>query len=133
MGLVQKTFILMLCMNLFLYFYLPSDLNLGQDTLLSKFLDISEENVEISSELQDTLPTSSESTTSSIGGGILSFIDNFGLAWDFIRFILTMLFAPILVAFIVPNIPVTVALLFILPNILILGFGIISFIKGYDF
>jgi hypothetical protein len=132
MGLVQKTFILMLCMNLFLFFYIPDDLNLGQNTLLSRFLDISDDNVELNEDLVETLPTNTESTTSNIGGGVLTFIDQFGLIWDLLRFFLTMLFAPIVVAFIVPNIPVQVAVMFILPNILMLLFGYLSFFKGYD-
>ena len=132
MGVVQKVFILMLCMNLFLFFYLPEDLNLGQDNLISKFLNIDGDDVQLSDDLQNTLPTSSESTTSSIGGGVLSFIDTFGLIWDGIRFLLSLFFAPILIAFIVPNIPSTVAILFILPNIILLFAGFISFIKGYD-
>lgn len=132
MGIIQKVFIIMLCMNLFLYFYLPEDLNLGQDNLISEFLDIDGDDVQLSDNLQDTLPTSSESTTSSIGGGVLSFIDTFGLIWDGIRFLLSLFIAPILIAFIVPNIPSTVAILFILPNIILLFAGFISFIKGYD-
>jgi|SRR6056297_166115 len=134
MGMVRNAFILMLCMNLFLYFFMPSDLNMGQDNLITQFVSVSDSGkVGISNNMSSTIPTSTSETSTSIGGGTLNFIDQFGMAWGFVRFVASLLFAPVLIAIMIPNIPTAVALLFILPNILILVFGIISFIKGYDF
>jgi len=134
MGAVRNAFVLMLCMNLFLFFYLPTDLNIGQENLITEFVDISESgDVGISQNMSNTIPSSTSESSASIGEGSLNFIDTFGMAWGFIRFIASMLFAPILIALMIPNIPSAVALLFILPNILLVAFGLISFIKGYDF
>jgi len=133
MGLVQKVFIVMLCMNLFLYFYIPSDWGVDSTSVLSNFIDLSGEQVSMEgTSVSDSLPSSTSSTTASIGTGTLTFVSTFGMIWAFIKFILTVLFAPILIIYIIPDIPLAVAAFFVLPNVLILIFGTISFIKGSD-
>jgi len=133
MSVVRNAFVLMLCMNLFLYFYLPSDLNTGQENLLSKFIDISDSgDVSLSQNMTSNLPSSKSEDSASIGGSNINFIDTFSMIWGFLYFIISLLFAPILVALIIPDVPTAVVLLFIVPNVLLVVFGLVSFIKGSD-
>jgi hypothetical protein len=133
MGLVQKVFIVMLSMNLFLYFYIPTDWGVDSNSVLDNFIDLEGEQASMSgTSISENVPSSTSSTTASIGTGTLTFVSTFGMVWNFIKFVLTLLFAPILIIYIVPDIPLAVAAFFILPNVLILIFGTISFIKGSD-
>ena len=133
MGIVQKVMIIMLCMNLFLFFYIPEDWTVSQDTLLSKFVTISDTSISFEgSEVGDTLPTTTNEQVAIVGSGTLSLIDSFGMAWGIIRFILTLVFAPLILAIIIPGLPIIVTTFIVVPNIAILIFGTMSFIRGYD-
>ena len=132
MGVVQKAFVILLSMNLFLYFYIPTDWDVDSTSVLSSFIDVSGSTAQVGDNLRDTIPSDVSSDTASIGEGSLSFINTFAMIWNFLKFILTLMFAPIIIAYIIPSIPMAVVLLISLPNIIILTFGTISFIKGSD-
>jgi len=137
MGKVEKVFILLMCMNLFLFVYFPlidGTQNTQQRTLLSKFINLDSETPTISSGgVSGEISKISLSTDSAVvGESTLSLVSTMRMIWNAIKGILSFLFAPVIVMNSIPNIPSTVTLFVILPNILILVFGTISFLKGFD-
>ena len=137
MGKVEKVFILLLCMNLFLYVYFPlidGTQNTQQVSLLEKFINLDGANPTIASDgISGEISEISLSTDSAVvGESTLSLVSTMRMIWNGIKAILSFLFAPVIVINSIPNIPSVVALFFILPNILILVFGTISFLKGFD-
>lgn len=133
MGVVQKAFIVMICMNLFLYFYLPSDWSLGQSGIIGNFADLSGQTLNIDGTgLNENMPNSLSQDTAVVGTGSLSLVSTFRMVWGFVQFILTLFAAPLIVALIIPDIPLVVQAFLIIPNLVVLAFGTISFIRGAD-
>jgi len=135
MGKVEKVFVMLLCMNLFLFLYFPlvfEGENAQQKSLLSKFMNVDTNSIEGTDISGDLAGMTLESDDAVVGDSTLSLVSPFRMVWNGIKGILTFLFAPIFIISTIPNIPSTVILIFALPNILLLLFGTISFIKGYD-
>ena len=137
MGKVEKTFVIMLSVNLFLYFFFPfvaSTQNTLQDSIISKFIDLDSntptiDGTEISGEMSEI---EIETDDAVVGSGTLSIVSTIRTIWGYISAIIGILFAPVMVIASIPNVPNIAILLFALPNTLILVFGTISFIKGND-
>jgi len=134
MGAVQKTLIIMIMANLFLYFFLPSEF-IGPDTteVLGNFINLEGDTASVeNTTFSRNLPSDLETDDAIVGSSTLSIASPFRMIWDSIEFILTLFFGPVVLAYIIPDIPIEVAAIIIIPNMIILIMGTISFIRGAD-
>ena len=134
MGMVQKAFVILLCMNLFLFIFAPAIGKSQDNTLLSKFFNMDSESItmdgtDVSGTLQDVNLVEDSAI---VGASTLSIVSTFKMVWNFVKGILGILFAPIIILNSMDGTPYLVKLLFLVPNVIILLFGTVSFLKGYD-
>jgi hypothetical protein len=71
-------------------------------------------------------------STAVVGVDTLSIDSPLRTVWNGFVLILSLLFAPFVVLNAIPNVPTVVSLLILVPNIVVLVFGTISFLRGYD-
>ena len=134
MGMVQKVFVILLCMNLFLYIFAPAIGKSQDSSLLSNFFNMDSpsltmDGTTVSGTMQDV---SLVEDSAIVGASTLSIVSTFKMVWNFVKGILGILFAPMLILNSIDGTPYIVKLLFLVPNIIILLFGRVSFLKGFD-
>jgi len=134
MGMIQKLFVVLLCMNLFLFIFAPAIGTSAENTLLSKFFNLESESISMdNTDVSGTMQNIDLVEDSAIvGASTLSIVSVFKMVWNFVKAILGILFAPLILVNSIAGAPYLVKLLFAVPNIVILLFGTVSFIKGYD-
>ena len=120
MSLFVKALVMVLCINIMITI---GGVSLGGDDALSKFIDIGDDRLTISSGLNDTIPMSLESGSINADAGGFSFIDGVRMVFGFIRFIFTIFVAPLYWGFAL-GFPLWLQIILFMPTILLLIGGL---------
>lgn len=127
MGLLTKTIIVMLCINIALTI---GGISLGGDDIISRLVNINpiDNKVTLTDNLNETLPDSMEPGSVTTGTSILGFIDGLKMVGGVILLILSVAVAPFYWPFVL-GFPIWLTLLFV-PFGMTFILGVIYVIRG---
>lgn len=133
MGIALKTLYVYLGINLFFYFLMPATYTGWNDGILGNFMDIDSGTATFDGTTASSkIPQSTEEDSAVVGTGSLSLVSTFRMVWNFIKFVAFLIVAPLIVAYLIPGIPIGIVILIALPGVVSLSFGVISAIRGWD-
>jgi hypothetical protein len=132
LGPLTKTFLILLCLDLFLFVYMPTDWHLDNGRIFETFFDVDRdaETMTINStQMNETVPASLQEDSTLIGGSAFSLVATFRMIWDFLKLLGTFLFAPVVI---ISNIgaPFIVNLIFSIIFVPLMIFGFMQAIRG---
>jgi hypothetical protein len=129
---VVKILMFVIVLNSFLYM---SGFNLFDNDIIDRFVNIDEEAGKVtdysqgSGNIGDSIPSQPQTGSLTAGSQGFSFIDALALVWDFLKFLLNIVFAPIGL-FVGAGFPLVVQLGLGLPIGVAYIFGLIALLRG---
>lgn len=138
MGVIQKTTVVIILLNLFLYPFViaaPADYSAAKDQItgtVGKFANIEDESGTINgTAATKAMPTSLQEDTVESGGGLTAIVSGLKTALDFLIFMMGII-GNVYILMVKVGIPWLPSLFIGLPLIVVQIIGIVSAFRGYD-